>query len=469
MKLLFLFAFTAVVSLSFAQTKNESVDFTINSEVFNDQRTISVFVPSSYYSRDTTKNYPVAYLFDSQFSPYFSMVCSIISYYEQTSEGISMIVVGIHSKNRWGEFVPICEEKDLENIKGADRLTLFLKKEVIPLIDSTYRTNTFKIGIGHSLGGTFVINEIIKANSLFNGVIAASPNLTICNEKIVHKGEKFFMNKLKNQRFIYSSCGTVGDMENNFRKSLLHFDSAFSSNGINSIYWNCEILENRNHMTTFVPTFNNGYLALSSKLMLLDVQLIQMSEDSMHSISENLLAFYDELSSFTKEEQKLSVDQIMKYEKTLSYYKKYNACVELCRYASELLESEDIPKSKKKKVTKLISHRQIRAEFNAVAYKAYKFAQVEDYTNASRLYIEAFDMGLIRATHFVRMDAVPVLAQAGEIEEAFKQLGLLANKFKLRGNERFINDILCMPLHKDKRWKKLMDKLEKNKKSINSK
>jgi len=69
---------------------------------------------------------------------------------------------------------------------------------------------------------------------------------------------------------------------------------------------------------------------------------------------------------------------------------------------------------------------------------------------------------LIRATHIVRMGAVPVLAQAGEIEEAFEQLDLLANKFELGSNGAFINDPLCKPLHKDKRWKKLMDKLAKN-------
>jgi hypothetical protein len=60
------------------------------------------------------------------------------------------------------------------------------------------------------------------------------------------------------------------------------------------------------------------------------------------------------------------------------------------------------------------------------------------------------------------MDAIPVLAQAGKKEEAFEQLDLLANKFKLGSNEGLINDPLCEPLHKDKRWKKLMDKLAKN-------
>jgi len=56
--------------------------------------------------------------------------------------------------------------------------------------------------------------------------------------------------------------------------------------------------------------------------------------------------------------------------------------------------------------------------------------------------------------------SIPVFAQAGELDHAFEQLDLLAHRFKLAGNEDFINDPLCAPLHKDKRWKTLMTDLE---------
>ena len=190
-KQILLFSFFSISTLSFSQSK--SLNYIFDSDVFNGERTISVFTPESYNSGDSAKKFNVAYLFDGQFQPYFSIVSSVMSYYEQTNEGLPLIIVGIHTfdDNRWAEFVPLCEGEQTENIEEADKLSYFLRKEVIPLIESKYRTTNFKIGIGHSLGGTFVINEIIKDSSLFNAVIAVSPNLTICNEQIIKKQKNF--------------------------------------------------------------------------------------------------------------------------------------------------------------------------------------------------------------------------------------------------------------------------------------
>ena len=260
MKQLLLISILSISCFTFSQSKSESVDYIFDSEIFQEERTISVFIPEAYNSSDSTAKYNVAYLFDGQFQPYFSMISSIMSYYEQTNEGVPLIIVSIHTTNRWGEFVPLCEEEKTENIEGADKLSLFLKNEVIPLIESNYRTTNFKIGIGHSLGGTFVINEIIKDNSLFNAVIAVSPNLTMCNQQIIKKAKEFYIANLDNRRFIYTTAGTVGDMENNFRESLVQLDSITTKMHLKKMYWNYEVQDGHNHMTTFVPTFDAGYL-----------------------------------------------------------------------------------------------------------------------------------------------------------------------------------------------------------------
>jgi predicted alpha/beta superfamily hydrolase len=462
MKQFLLISILSISSLSFSQGKSESIDYIFDSEIFQEERTISVFIPEAYNSGDSTANYNVAYLFDGQFQPYFSMVSSIMSYYEQTNEGIPLIIVGVHTKNRWGEFVPLCNEDKTENIEGADKLSLFLNNEVVPLIESNYRTTKFKIGIGHSLGGTFVINEIVKDNSLFNAAIAVSPNLTMCNEQIIKRAQEFYTTQPKNMKFIYASSGTEGDMENDFRYSLMHLDSITTSLNLESMYWNCDILNGNNHMTTFVPTFNAGYLELSSKLLLLDGDLLLMASDSTESIVSQIINFYDNLTLFSKTQHDLNVDQIMKHATTLAQLGKYQACIDLCEYAKEKIDKENISKEKKAEVIEMIESRKIRAKFNDLAQEANKLATSGDYVGSSKLYVQAFDLDLIKATHMVRMQAVPVLAQAGKIEEAFVQLDLLANKFALGGNGNFINDPLCEPLHKDKRWKKLMDKLAKN-------
>lgn len=464
MKALFWISLFLISNLSFSQSKSksESRDYVFDSEVYNKERTISVFTPESYDASDSNGKLNVAYLFDGQFQPYFSMVSSIMSYYEQTNEGIPLIVVAIHTQNRWGEFGPVCDGEKTKNPEGADKLTQFLKSEVIPLIDSNYHTTDFKIGIGHSLGGTYVINEIVKEQSIFDAVIAVSPNLTVCGEQIIKNAQGYFSNHPDNRRFIYTSAGTSGGMENAFRESLLHLDSISSKMMLKNMVWNCDILEGQNHMTTFVPSLNTGYLRLSAKLTLLEDQLVRMAEDSALSMSDQIINFYNELNLFSREEHSLNAEKVVGYARTLSQYRKYEASGNLYQYAKALLEDEDVSKKQRKKLDKTITAGLERAKFNAIAQEADKLARTGDFMNASTMYIKAFDMKLIRATHIVRMDAVPVFAQAGKIDEAFEQLELLADRFKLGGNDSFINDPLCTPLHQDKRWKEVMDKLAEN-------
>lgn len=70
---------------------------------------------------------------------------------------------------------------------------------------------------------------------------------------------------------------------------------------------------------------------------------------------------------------------------------------------------------------------------------------------------------MIRETHIDRKLSVGAFAMAGKKDEAFKQLDLLANKFKWRGKSFFEEDELLKSLHTDSRWKTLMEQFEKNK------
>lgn len=458
------FLFPLFFLSTFVFSQAESLNYVFDSEVYKTERTVSVFLPSSYKSADSTYTFAVAYLFDCQFTPYYDMVNSMMSYYEETGEGIPLIVIGIHTDNRWDEFVPVCGEESSENPQAAAKLSKFIEDEVIPIVESQYRVKNFRIGIGHSLGGTYVLQEAFKEKSLFNAVIAVSPNLTMCQEDLVQKGVEYFNEQTEKPRFFHTSIGTIGKMEQDFSKSLLRLDSMLKLNTDSKNYWNCEVLENHNHMTTFIPSFNAGYLALSSKLFLTDDELIRMagrreSETSMH---DQLIAFYEKRELFAGIPSSLTIDELMRCATTLGNYGESQACIDLCNSAKKIVSSESFSPEKKKEISELIEVRLERASFNLLATEAAELARVGRIKEAAERYQQAFDLGLIRATHHVRIAAVPVLTQAGNIEEAFKQLDLLANKFELGGNGSFINDPLCSPLHSDKRWKKYMDKLEKN-------
>jgi len=462
MKLTFIAFFLFISTLSFSQLKTEAIDHVIDSNIYEGKRTISVFLPSSYNSENSIENFAVAYLFDAQFEPYFSMVSSIMSYYEQTNEGVPMIIVGIHTSNRWGEFGPVYKEDKNEQNKGADKLTEFLAKEVIPFVEEKYRTKSFKVGVGHSLGGTYVINEVTKENSIFNAVIAASPNLTVYNEQIVAQAVDYYTNSPSNSRFLYTSVGTEGEMEQNFKKSLLHLDSITAEKSLKNMTWKCDILKGENHMTTFVPTFNKGYLSLSSKLRLMDKELVKLADNPEYKMEDDLVRFYKELSLFNGEKNELTIDRVMAHAFKLSQYKKYTASIELFHFSDRMLEESEKSLEEKNKFKEKIKKQLLRGEFNLLVQKAKQFSEINNYKKASEIYIQAFKMDVVRATHVERMTAVSVFAQAGKVEEAFVQLDLLANYFKLQGNSMFVNDPLCKPLHSNSKWEDLMKVLVKN-------
>lgn len=82
----------------------------------------------------------------------------------------------------------------------------FLKTELIPMIDSTYKTNSTNNSIlGHSLGGLFAFYCLFKNEPLFRNIYALSPSLWIDNYSI-YRFNHLTQDSL-NKKNLYFSCG----------------------------------------------------------------------------------------------------------------------------------------------------------------------------------------------------------------------------------------------------------------------
>lgn len=446
-----------------AQTPSKSVDYTIDSKIFEAKRTISVFVPESYNDENSSLKYHVAYLFDGQSQPIYSMICSVMNYHVSMDEGLPLIIVGIHTEYRQGEFVPVCENEVTEKITKADQLSLFLEKEVMPLINSKYRTSGYTIGIGHSLGGTFVMNEIVKKESLFQSVIAISPNLLPCNEQICQNAEKYFQSTPGNQRFVYATAGTVGEMENSFRECLLRMDSLVIQKGSKHFDWHCTVMNGESHSSNLVASFSKGYLELSSIFMLSEDEMLRMCDDHTTSIRNHILNFYTRASQISGVEQPIPLKSLEIFSAVLSFQNKFREEMEVCSLGLEILATLELPEDQKESTFSWFADGLSRSEFNMYIVQAQDYVTAGNYSQASEAYKKAFAMNLMLLTHYARIESVPVFAMAGEKEEAFKQLTMLADTFELNGSDQFTNDPRCDSLKIDKRWKKLMNKLSTNK------
>ena len=160
----------------------------IQSGVLKEKRRYLVYTPPSY--SDTLfapQRYPVLYLLDGD--AHFHSVTGLIQILGTGINGTyavpEMLVVAIPNTDRTRDMTPTKVEKGfdgkpapgLRTSGGMANFLSFIKSELIPHIDSSYRTTPYRIFVGHSLGGITVINALYTIPETFNAYVAIDPSL----------------------------------------------------------------------------------------------------------------------------------------------------------------------------------------------------------------------------------------------------------------------------------------------------
>ena len=194
--------FLLIYFLSFQAKAQESNVITIGeryamqSEVLDEERHYLVYLPASY--NDSTlvqKHYPVMYLLDG--GAHFHSASGVVQF---MSTGINgniqipeLIIVAITNTDRTRDLTPTHttlvdgnEETFLKSSGGGNNFLKFLMDELIPHIESDYRTKPFRILVGHSFGGLFALHTLMEQPGLFQAMIAIDPS-TWWDEQILVK------------------------------------------------------------------------------------------------------------------------------------------------------------------------------------------------------------------------------------------------------------------------------------------
>lgn len=149
------------------------------SRVLGELREITVRLPASY-ARDRQRRYPVAYVLDG--APLDAHTFAGATQLASTGEASELIVVGIpnmHREGRARDFLPpflsFPRRDGTPFTGGADRFLRFLREELTPRIERTYRTARPRLLVGHSLGAIFVCYSLMAAPAFFDARFAHSP------------------------------------------------------------------------------------------------------------------------------------------------------------------------------------------------------------------------------------------------------------------------------------------------------
>jgi len=192
----------------------------IHSEIIDDDFYLYVSLPDDYDQSD--KKYPVLYLLDGDVT--FGMATSIARYLQFGNTIPELIIIGIgygalkkNKGNMKSRDYTISSKRGRSGTGGAPKFREFLKEELIPYIENTYRTNAEDRTIyGYSLSALFSIYTLFTEPGLFNRYIIGSPHLSWDEYRIFTVQEEAFdkFDDIKAKVFI--SVGSEEDEEKYF-------------------------------------------------------------------------------------------------------------------------------------------------------------------------------------------------------------------------------------------------------------
>ena len=165
------------------------------------------------------QKYPVIYLLDGE--EHFQGLTAMIENMGSMRVFQECIIVAIPNVDRIRDFTPthinsgiFLDSISAKTTGGGEKFTAFLQKDLIPEIESRYPTAPYRMLIGHSLGGLFVINTLLKHTELFNSYISIDPALWYDNSKLVKESDDILKHKKFNDRSLFISIA------NGFKKKV---------------------------------------------------------------------------------------------------------------------------------------------------------------------------------------------------------------------------------------------------------
>lgn len=172
------------------------------SNILKEDRFIEVYYPTN--SKSSGHRYEVIYILDG--AAHFNTVVEAVKQLAQETGESSFtqkIIVGIGNIwNRDRDYTPthipsspFVDSTAAKVSGGGPQFIGFLKKELIPYIDSIYPTASSRMLIGHSLGGLIAVDILLNHTSLFNKYAVIDPSLWWDNQKLLSESKQALTKK----------------------------------------------------------------------------------------------------------------------------------------------------------------------------------------------------------------------------------------------------------------------------------
>ena len=189
-----------------AMAQAEATDIVIGqsipmtSKVLNRNVNVLISLPAAYEA--SSAKYPVFYDLNSFLFTYDRGAIQLLT---QTGDIPDMILVGVPPLERG--YVPTPFEDRSESPEAADLSIKFLEEELIPFVEKHYRTNSFRVLYGHSVGGLFTMYTLLNHPELFTAYIAGSPWFQTNDQYWLKNIDKMAKKRNLEDKFLFMTVG----------------------------------------------------------------------------------------------------------------------------------------------------------------------------------------------------------------------------------------------------------------------
>jgi hypothetical protein len=154
--------------------------FTIDSQVLRERRRINVYLPPPYSESPGTR-FPVLYMPDGGIGEDFLHIAGLVQVSVGNGTMRPFVLVGIENTQRRRDLTGPTRNADDRKIApqvgGSAAFRRFIRDELMPAVESRYRTTAETAIMGESLAGLFVVETLFLEPHLFDTYIAFDPSL----------------------------------------------------------------------------------------------------------------------------------------------------------------------------------------------------------------------------------------------------------------------------------------------------
>lgn len=162
-----------VLSFATYSIQSQAIYENFHSSKLNEDRQLKILLPRGYDEGDS-KKYPLIIVFDGDYL--FEAVAGNVDYYSYWEDMPESIVVGIKQEDKRYDDCMYSEQNSLPIETGAAFFE-FIGMELIPYLNNNFKTENFRVAVGHDETANFINYYLLKDIPLFQAYISMGPDL----------------------------------------------------------------------------------------------------------------------------------------------------------------------------------------------------------------------------------------------------------------------------------------------------